>query len=75
MKQDNVSRDIKNVKIVLGNGFDLFCGLKTSYKDYYSFYGKKYAYLSKWINQEIRFVEERPKAENENRKRRMKLKT
>ncbi len=32
---------LKNVKLVLGNGFDLRCGLKTRYKDYFDHDGQK----------------------------------
>ena len=31
----DIVRSLNNVKIVLGNGFDLFCGLKTSYNDFF----------------------------------------
>ena len=29
--------NLRNVKLVLGNGFDLHCGLKTRYKDFFEF--------------------------------------
>ena len=36
MKKTNVLQGLKNIKIVLGNGFDLSVGMKTSYKDYFA---------------------------------------
>ena len=65
MKQDNVSHDIKNVKIVLGNGFDLFCGLKTSYKDYFSSPFTRYDRLDKWIDGQAAMYESNPESANE----------
>ena len=38
---------LKNVKVVLGNGFDLYCGLRTRYSDYYKWRGKDYRELDK----------------------------
>ena len=52
--------DIKKVKIVLGNGFDLFCGLKTTYKDFFSFYKDKYDYLCQWVDQVASFLYQNP---------------
>lgn len=40
-KDDGLQKLVK-VKIILGNGFDLFCGLHTSYGDYFSKQKKKY---------------------------------
>ena len=31
-----IINELKNVKLVIGNGFDLYCGLKTSYSDYFN---------------------------------------
>ena len=36
---------LKNVKVVIGNGFDLHCGLHTTYSDYYCKNYKKYLYI------------------------------
>ena len=41
--------NLKNVKLVIGNGFDLHCGLKTKYSDYFLYYNAKYEYIKKWI--------------------------
>lgn len=35
-KKTEVLRSLPRTKLILGNGFDLYCGLKTSYKDYFS---------------------------------------
>ncbi|MBQ7994734.1 MAG: helix-turn-helix domain-containing protein [Bacilli bacterium] len=35
MEKREYIHNLKNVKLVIGNGFDLHCGLKTSYKDYF----------------------------------------
>lgn len=40
---------LKNVKIVLGNGFDLHCGLHTKYSDYYCKNFGKYSYIKKQL--------------------------
>lgn len=36
---------LTNVKIIIGNGFDLHCGLRTSYKDYFAFRKDDYDHL------------------------------
>lgn len=41
--------NLKNVKLVIGNGFDLHCGLKSKYSDYFLYYKAKYEYIKKWI--------------------------
>lgn len=38
------------LKIVLGNGFDLHCHLKTKYSDFFSKNKGKYEYILKWSN-------------------------
>lgn len=38
-------KSLKNVKVVIGNGFDLHCGLHTTYSDYYCKNYKKYLYI------------------------------
>lgn len=40
--KDDGLQKLVNVKIILGNGFDLFCDLRTSYGDYFSKQKKKY---------------------------------
>lgn len=37
-----------SIKLVLGNGFDLFCGLKTKYIDFFDNRKKKYKEIEKW---------------------------
>ena len=37
-----------SAKLVLGNGFDLFCGLKTKYIDYFNSQKKEYDEIIKW---------------------------
>ena len=50
-------KTLKNVKVVLGNGFDLHCGLHTSYSDYYCANYKKYQFIEKlrkdYINKRV----------------------
>ena len=40
----------KSCKLVLGNGFDLFCGLNTRYQDFFEAQKQEYAEISKWEN-------------------------
>lgn len=35
MQIEQVLKSFKNAKLVLGNGFDLFCGVKTKYSDFF----------------------------------------
>lgn len=37
-----------SIKLVLGNGFDLFCGLKTKYIDFFKSEKRKYDEIKKW---------------------------
>lgn len=37
-------------KIVLGNGFDLFCEIKTSYSNFFSYFSTLYDEIKKWSN-------------------------
>ena len=48
-KRDTIL-ELKNVKLVIGNGFDLHCGLKTKYRDYFLSDKNKNEYFKKWIN-------------------------
>ncbi len=50
MDKRNVIQNLKEVKLVIGNGYDLFCGLKSSYKDYFMRDESKNIYFLKWIN-------------------------
>ena len=45
-KEDFV-KSLKNVKLIIGNGFDLHCGLHTKYSDFYCKNIDKYQYISK----------------------------
>ncbi len=56
MEQDLATQNSHKTKIVLGNGFDLFCGLKTTYKDFFSFYRAKYAALLQWVDVSASFL-------------------
>lgn len=50
MKKDEIVKNLKNVKLVIGNGFDLYCGLKTSYRDFFNRDPDKNNYFSTWLN-------------------------
>ncbi len=43
-------KGLQRVKLVLGNGFDLHCHLKTSYADYFLYDKKKNEILNEWVN-------------------------
>lgn len=47
--KDNALQNLKKVKLILGNGFDLFCGLKTSYSDYFECRKDIYKLVDDWI--------------------------
>lgn len=47
--KNEVVKSLKNVKLVIGNGFDLYCHLKTSYADYFLFDNNKNNYFKNWI--------------------------
>ena len=49
-KQD-IILNLKNVKLVIGNGFDLHCGLKTKYSDFFLDDKDKNTYFKNWINE------------------------
>ena len=42
-------KTLPKVKLVLGNGFDLHCGLYTRYSDFYCMYWKKFHYIKNLI--------------------------
>ena len=48
-QKDRFIRNLHNIKVIIGNGFDLHCGLKSSYGDYFGYYKAKYDYINKWI--------------------------
>ena len=41
---------LKNVKLIIGNGFDLACGLESSYGNFFSQSKELYNKISNWIN-------------------------
>lgn len=43
-------RELKKVKLIIGNGFDLHCNLKTSYRDYFLHSEGKNEYFLNWID-------------------------
>lgn len=43
-------KELDNKKIVLGNGFDLFCGLKTSYKNFFESQKENYCLFDRYID-------------------------
>lgn len=44
-------KDLKNVKLVIGNGYDLHCGLKSSYADFFMRDADKNNYFNKWLDE------------------------
>lgn len=49
--KNEMIHNLKNVKLVLGNGFDLHCHLKTTYSDFFHYYEEKNKYFLKWIEE------------------------
>lgn len=43
--KEELVRELKNVRIVFGNGADLYCGLKTSYSDFFENQKHLYSYI------------------------------
>ena len=37
VRKENALHDLERVKLIIGNDFDLYCGLKTKYRDYFNF--------------------------------------
>ena len=50
MDKKEYIRSLDNVKLVVGNGFDLHCGLKTSYFDYIISRHEKFEKILKWYS-------------------------
>ena len=46
-----IVHELKNVKLILGNGYDLQCHLKTSYADYFLYDERKNNILREWIKE------------------------
>lgn len=42
---------LPKVKVVLGNGFDLHCGLMSSYGNYFEYFKDKYKHIREWIDE------------------------
>lgn len=54
MNKEEYIKSLPNVKLVIGNGFDLHCGLHTKYDDYFSvYYYEKYRRIEKLYNKFI----------------------
>ena len=60
-RREETLHDLKKTKIVIGNGFDLFCGLKSTYKDFFSFYHDKYDCLCKWTEEAASILHQNPR--------------
>lgn len=54
----DIVRKLSNIKIVLGNGFDLFCGLKSSYNDFFEYRKEQYKMFKIIENNIIRNINE-----------------
>lgn len=48
MRKEDVVKNLYRVKLVIGNGFDLFCGLKTSYSDFFNYNKVLIENIKKW---------------------------
>lgn len=46
MDKSEFIKSLQKAKIVVGNGFDLYCGLKTKYKDYFDHNKDKYHFIN-----------------------------
>ena len=51
MTKEEMIKDLKNVKLVIGNGYDLHCGLKSSYADFFMRDVDKNDYFNKWLDE------------------------
>lgn len=51
MTKKEMIKDLKNVKLVIGNGYDLHCGLKSSYADFFMRDVSKNNYFNKWLDE------------------------
>lgn len=49
MNKKEFIKNLSLVKIIFGNGFDLFCGLNSKYSDYFNFRKDDYNSVFKWI--------------------------
>lgn len=51
MTKEEMIKDLKNVKLVIGNGYDLHCGLESSYADFFMRDADKNNYFNKWLDE------------------------
>ena len=49
-RKEDLVHELKRVKVIIGNGFDLYCGLKTSYYDFFKFCNQKYESIYRWVD-------------------------
>ena len=49
-RKEDLVHELKRVKVIIGNGFDLYCGLKTSYYDFFKFCDQKYNSIFGWVD-------------------------
>lgn len=49
-----IVHELKNVKLILGNGYDLQCHLKTSYADYFLYDERKNNILRELLNKKLK---------------------
>ncbi len=47
--KEELVKGLENVKLVIGNGFDLYCGLKTHYSDYFNYKDDLYKCINNWF--------------------------
>lgn len=50
MTKEEMIKNLKNVKLVIGNGYDLHCGLKSSYGDFFMHDTDKYNFINRQLN-------------------------
>lgn len=50
MTKEEMIKDLKNVKLVIGNGYDLHCGLESSYADFFMRDADKNNYFNNWLD-------------------------
>lgn len=50
MNKRDLIYQLKNVRLVIGNGFDLYCGIKTKYSDFFLSDTQKNEILGNWLS-------------------------
>lgn len=48
-EKSQIIHELKNVKLVLGNGFDLHCHLRTRYSDYFNYKKDIFDFIERWF--------------------------